>query len=377
MNPFMTQRPPTNAMGTGMPTAVPPQVLNRTARPFQFHQFPPAPTGGGWQGVSPAFIQALRMRNGPTPRGTPIYRARGGLAQAAEVARRGGRGPDRNLVHLSDREMDLLEHTWGSPDHNPKTGLPEYGFFDSLLSGIGDLASAIPVVGQVIGPLVGAASAFLGPGANYGQTAGVRDQTTGQYTMYQPGGGGSVGSGTSMFSRPGAISDIGTGILGFLGNLAASREREKQQKRLLAQQKQQYEDYVGPHVDYHFGNPTAETIGLTPSQNTALAGFSPEEQLTQTRPLPYAGGGAVGDYTAGGRTAGPGGGQDDKVPAYLSPDEFVLPADVVSHLGDGSSTAGARRLDALVDQVRRRRTGNTRFPPKGGGVLTHFARRAA
>ena len=44
--------------------------------------------------------------------------------------------------------------------------------------------------------------------------------------------------------------------------------------------------------------------------------------------------------------------------ARLSDGEFVIPADVVSHLGNGSSDAGARRLYEMMDKVRMARTGN-------------------
>lgn len=48
---------------------------------------------------------------------------------------------------------------------------------------------------------------------------------------------------------------------------------------------------------------------------------------------------------------------DNKRPAKLSGGEFVIPADVVSHLGNGNSEAGAQQLYALMDRVRSARTG--------------------
>lgn len=47
-------------------------------------------------------------------------------------------------------------------------------------------------------------------------------------------------------------------------------------------------------------------------------------------------------------------------PAALSDGEFVVPADVVSHLGNGSSDAGAKRLYDMMDKVRKARTGTTK-----------------
>ena len=49
-------------------------------------------------------------------------------------------------------------------------------------------------------------------------------------------------------------------------------------------------------------------------------------------------------------------------PARLADGEFVIPADVVSHLGNGSSKAGAKQLYSMMDKVRKARTGN----PKQG-----------
>jgi hypothetical protein len=47
-------------------------------------------------------------------------------------------------------------------------------------------------------------------------------------------------------------------------------------------------------------------------------------------------------------------------PARLSDGEFVLPADVVSHLGNGNSDAGAKNLYGMMDRIREDRTGTTR-----------------
>jgi hypothetical protein len=53
---------------------------------------------------------------------------------------------------------------------------------------------------------------------------------------------------------------------------------------------------------------------------------------------------------------------DNKQPAALSHGEFVIPADVVSHLGNGNSDAGAKKLYEMMEKIRLARTGN----PKQG-----------
>jgi len=81
----------------------------------------------------------------------------------------------------------------------------------------------------------------------------------------------------------------------------------------------------------------------------------------------------LGGYAAGGNPRllkGPGDGMSDDIPATingrqparLADGEFVIPADVVSHLGNGSTDAGAKKLHHMMDKVRKARTGN----PKQG-----------
>jgi hypothetical protein len=48
----------------------------------------------------------------------------------------------------------------------------------------------------------------------------------------------------------------------------------------------------------------------------------------------------------------------DHQEARLANEEFVIPADVVSHLGNGSSESGAQVLYKMMDKVRKARTGN-------------------
>jgi type II secretory pathway pseudopilin PulG len=82
---------------------------------------------------------------------------------------------------------------------------------------------------------------------------------------------------------------------------------------------------------------------------------------------------SLGGYAAGGNPRllkGPGDGMSDNIPATinrrqparLADGEFVIPADVVSHLGNGSTEAGAKQLHAMMNKVRKARTGN----PKQG-----------
>jgi len=73
------------------------------------------------------------------------------------------------------------------------------------------------------------------------------------------------------------------------------------------------------------------------------------------------------------QVAAPAGGQDDTVPARLSVGEYVIPADVVAHLGDGSSESGAKRLDEALNQIRQQKTGHGKYPPKARSPLAYLA----
>jgi len=76
---------------------------------------------------------------------------------------------------------------------------------------------------------------------------------------------------------------------------------------------------------------------------------------------------------------GQGGGMDDMVngmigteqPVAVSPGEYIVPADVVSGLGDGSTDGGVQELDGMLDRVRQTRTGTTiqPSPMRAGGAL--------
>jgi hypothetical protein len=73
----------------------------------------------------------------------------------------------------------------------------------------------------------------------------------------------------------------------------------------------------------------------------------------------------LGGYSDGGRLLrGPGDGVSDSIPATiankqparLADGEFVIPARIVSELGNGSTEAGARKLYAMMDRIQKARS---------------------
>ncbi len=57
-------------------------------------------------------------------------------------------------------------------------------------------------------------------------------------------------------------------------------------------------------------------------------------------------------------------GQADDVPINVSGGEFVFPADVVAHLGDGNSRAGGLALSNMVEEIRSHKGASNKLPPK-------------
>ena len=98
--------------------------------------------------------------------------AEGGLAKLAEL----GRGGDTIVAHINKREAQMLKDAGGSGTINPNTGLPEYGFFSTLLSfvmpsvinflapGVGNLVSGLTGLGSTASTILG--GTLLGAGTN-------------------------------------------------------------------------------------------------------------------------------------------------------------------------------------------------------------------
>ena len=65
-------------------------------------------------------------------------------------------------------------------------------------------------------------------------------------------------------------------------------------------------------------------------------------------------------------------GQDDKIPAMLSDGEYVIPADVLAHLGDGNNNAGAKKLDEMVGKIRTSKGMKNTLPPKAKSLASYI-----
>jgi hypothetical protein len=115
----------------------------------------------------------------------------------------------------------------------------------------------------------------------------------------------------------------------------------------------------------------AKAQGLTPEAYQQIYGrgnaiIEMQKALKEGKAMASGGISSLGSYSDGGRMLkGPGDGMSDSIPgviankqpARLADGEFVVPADVVSHLGNGSTDAGAKQLYSMMDKVRKARTG--------------------
>ena len=105
-----------------------------------------------------------------------------------------------------------------------------------------------------------------------------------------------------------------------------------------------------------------------PVDETRRPGSGGRRYFSDTTFVPKAATGGLMELAQGRYLGGPTDGMADKLPANidgkqearLSHGEFVIPADVVSHLGNGNSDAGAQRLYDMMDRIRKARTGNSK-----------------
>ena len=121
-------------------------------------------------------------------------------------------------------------------------------------------------------------------------------------------------------------------------------------------------------VQYKADGGAIQSQPFNPGQTNYKNPYSPPDPAPVVMPTIYkAAGGGIGDlggYSDGGRLLkGPGDGVSDSIPAKigqsrparLSDGEFVIPARIVSELGNGSTEAGAKKLYAMMDRVKKAR----------------------
>ena len=377
------------------------------------------------------------------------------LQQLAQHMAAHGRGPDTMLMHVTPREVSRLQEAamaqGGSLTINPHTGLPEAGFFDSILAPI---LKPVEDVGRALGvsdafvqardavtqnpltpALLGAGLNYFAPGLGSALTAGIVGGTyalgSGSLSKGLQAGLGAYGGSQLM----GGIQGLGAGEIGrravdqgVAQNLSNEALQEAVREKMANASGL---DRLGAGAAAAFDRPgdfvnamgglkgTATTAALlaapamaATSAENAPAGVKAAPQTPQyIRPYQFertvrapeagigsrqqnwfddrltalpvypatqaaTGGivalaeggmssmGSLGGYSDGGQLLrGPGDGVSDSIPAViadkqparLADGEFVVPARIVSELGNGSTDAGARKLYAMMDRIQKAR----------------------
>lgn len=328
-----------------------------------------------------------------------------GIARLAEQVAAKGRHGDTRLVHMNPEEIAVLQSMLGEMTVNPETGQLEAFSWKKLLAGIGAAAAialAIPSGGQSLlglGPAMSTATAGAltsGLGTIGGALLG---------TALKPG---EKKTSTSNASEAGAYLDARNAAQ--MKNMYRFPQRQELLPDAVADTTGAQRNYFGYQQPVNDVQPMTGGIGSlnyptpdpldyqTPARGYAEGGALEPEEMEAHRVMAEAMAAiegkspnpekAINDFIAMfGKEAlaelmgqveqgdnavrGPGGGMDDMVTAdlqgqkvLLSPNEHIIPADAVSNLGDGSSDAGHRELDAMIQRIRMNKTGNSEQPPK-------------
>lgn len=328
--------------------------------------------------------------------------AEGGLAAAGEAVRSAGRYGDELVVHINRREFEEMRQKWGDPHINPETGLPEFWSLDDAWDSVKDYVAPVgaavagafvPVIGETIGTylpgvvdvlgttgtqalgagLLGAGAGALingGEGALWGGLGGVAGAYGGDFL--RNGTSSALGSalGSTAASAAGTAAKTATGVTspvyGAVGaspglnssalqgallmsalNLGASALSDTGQSKATKKNKKAFED-----AQAQFNKPLP--VYTNPRTRVEYNSWDVPDYTQQGERVYYenngfADGGAVG-YSKGGNADD---GRSDKIEALLSPGEFVMDAETVALLGNGSTEAGAAQLNRLRANIRK------------------------
>ena len=222
----------------------------------------------------------------------------------------------------------------------------------SALGGItlGNVASAIGIANGVSNLLGGGGSAPSGA-ANVG-------------------GSGSSGSGT-YDTTPQINANLTPGLTSGLSNPVNLPGRVTMQSPISSTSQEadkiQFAADGGLITDHYSPSGLGNIMNLHPSDISyrAMAHGGDVHQ-----PEFYSEGGLKHTYVQG-----DGDGTSDSVPAMLANGEFVIPADVVSSLGNGSSDGGSKVLDEFLQVVRQHKANHDshKLPPDSKGTLAYLS----
>lgn len=291
--------------------------------------------------------------------------------------------PTRDMYATADQLNPTTDsHVFEAPD---TTG---FAVDDQPIGGGGDLATGDqPFINDGTGG--GLSSGMSGSGSDAGSSFSGGDTNLWDRTIDK------LGTGLSSAWDKNPLGVLSAGV-GGLGTLAGAYNAWTKGKDATAHT--EAVDATNAVNLTHRNNPlgvTGPMQGLSRTRTDPLTmrqalqyGAGPERSffnpyvaydVNATPAVPHAHGGPIGAYTDGHEPSemigagglgqfvrGPGGGQDDKVSAALSPGEYVFDASATSELGDGNPEEGARKLDKLRVAIRKhkRSAPASSIPPK-------------
>lgn len=326
--------------------------------------------------------------------GVVLKRARGGLTKAADMVREKGRFGDDMLVHMTPREFKVFQEQFGPGTVNPDTGLPEF-FLGDLFSGVGNLFGNADWGSSLLNAGIGAGLGYLTGGDGKSALIGGALGGLSPLILGGSGVGGLLGLGGGDFGSAGVSdphsiaggggparpSDLGSGgsggggllggllgggsggggltkalpLLALAGALGGSKKAKAPADYTSAMNANKAQNRPLQNVD--FTRTRASMNGFDPANygygyqrnfynNNALPAVplaqggmpAPMGPLSKAKPSRY--------------VEGPGTGRSDEVPARLSRGEYVIDAETTALLGDGSSEAGAKKLDEMRKNIR-------------------------
>lgn len=212
--------------------------------------------------------------------------------------------------------------------------------------------------------------------------------------LRRPGGGGQRYFSDMAFATPGVAADVSKGITAIPNNMreltdAANAQATKSKADNLAINNPTYQPRPIITPTPPLSDAARQTARVSAGLAPRIPAAAPTNNINKTlqdliaasQPRAYGTGqmpppppptmqmahGGLASLTNGMYLGGPTDGMADEIPANidgnqaaaLSDGEFVLPADVVSHLGNGNSEAGAQILYSMMERIRKARTGTT------------------
>jgi hypothetical protein len=298
------------------------------------------------------------------------------LKKAAENVRSAGRGKDTELVHFTKNEVGALEGlakaAGGKLTRNPKTGMLEAGFLDSMLPTLLGIGAnfIVPGSGMIVGGLAGAATnkkdplmgAALGAMGGYGGgqlaqgLSSLGSSAVAPEVLAQASSAAdpinALAQAKDFATATGAQAPTGLGALqagventmsnpmGFVNQMGGAMPTAKaaglaaapmlyqsmMPKQGDGKDKPGWADAEGKEYDYNPGYTGGTMTGPDPSS---------ERQWFNSSYTPRYASGGLARYAAGGEV-------------QMAEGGFVIPADVVSMAGNGSSSAGLEAFSTLL-----------------------------